>query len=102
MEACAPPLVFDQQILARSERLNPLSEALNEVIGSCRNGLPGNGIDKGEHVFGAVVNLTHEQADLLLVAFTLGDVSYNAGKMAFAAGSPFRHRKLRNENRAVL
>jgi len=57
---------------------------------------------KGEHIFGAVVNLMHEQADLGFIALALRDVAYDAGEIAFAVGTPFCDCKFRDEYRAIL
>ncbi len=60
MEGHASPLVLDEQILARGQRLNTLGEPRDEVIVICRKRLPGNRLHNGEHVLRAVVYLAQK------------------------------------------
>jgi hypothetical protein len=68
------PLVPDQQILIGRERLNALGEAPDKVFGVTSRGLAGDCLHKAEHVLGAMIDLTHQKMNLLLVSFPLGDI----------------------------
>ena len=63
----ALPLVLDQQILAGGEPVDAVGQSRRE---GCRvaifRGLLGNGLHHGEKVLGAMIDLGHEQLDVLL------------------------------------
>jgi hypothetical protein len=55
------PLIPDQQVLIRSERLDALSEASDEMFRLTSCGLAGYCLHEIEHVLGAMIELAHKQ-----------------------------------------
>ena len=80
------PFVLDEQVLGRSQRLDPLLEAADEFLRVRCQRLPRHRQHDRENVLGAVVHLVHQQLDLLLVELALGDVSRKRGNTGGLAG----------------
>lgn len=67
---------LDEQVLARRERADTLVKTAQKVRRLRCCGLARDGLNEGQDVLGAVIDLAHEEADLLLLTFALGAVRY--------------------------
>ena len=70
----ATPAALYEEVLACRETLDTFLEEFDEIlrVGGC--GLSGDCLDQGQHVLRPVIDLTHQQSDLLFAFFLLGDV----------------------------
>src|SRR5215467_14521410 len=75
------PLVADQQVLIGRKRLDALGEALNEIFGISGGGLVSDRIHDAEHIFGAMIDFTHEEVLLFLALLAFGNVLDRAGEV---------------------
>src|SRR5258708_10293912 len=76
------PFVSDEQILIGRKRVDAIGEALDEIFKILGDCLVSNRDDDAEHVFGAMIDLTHKKLDMLLVSFLLGHILGHANKQA--------------------
>ena len=70
------PFALHEQVLARRQRLDALAKALDELLRPRRDGAAGERVHEGQQVLGAVVDLAHEEMDLLLIALALAHVGH--------------------------
>src|SRR5262249_24958470 len=61
------PLVPDRQVLIGRKCLDAVSEALDKTFRVTRRGLASDCMHESEHVLGAMIDLTHQKLNLLLV-----------------------------------
>src|SRR5207245_4004254 len=77
-------VVPDQQVLDGRERLDALSKAPDKVFRFKTRSLAGDCLHEAEQILEAMVGLTHEEANLLLVSFSLGHILGHANKQALS------------------
>ena len=78
----ALPLVPGQQILIGRKRLDAIGEALDKIFRLTSRGLAGDCKNETEHILGAMIDLTHQKLDVLLVSFPLGQILGDGDKDA--------------------
>ncbi len=78
----AMPIVGDQEIVRAADGDEPRAEAIEEILdrARARGGLPGDGVDHGEQILGAVGQLAQQEAKLILVRLALADVDGDRGR----------------------
>ena len=74
------PFVPDQQVLIGGKRPDTLNEASDKVLRLASCGLAGDCLYQTEHVLGAMIDLTRQQVNLLVVSFPLGHILGHADK----------------------
>ena len=74
------PLIPDQQVLIGCKCLDAFSEALDKIFRITSRGLAGDCLHETEHILGAMIDLAHQKAYLLLVSFLVGHILGNASK----------------------
>src|SRR5690242_754340 len=65
------PAALHQQVLVRCETPEPCLETRDEFLRTAEGGLPGNGLNEGEHVLRPVIYFLHQH---LLALFCTADV----------------------------
>src|SRR5258706_13574091 len=74
------PLALDQQVLIGGKCLDALSEALDKIFRVTSRGLAGDCLHETEHILGAMIDLSHQKVNLLLMSFLVGHILSNAKK----------------------
>src|SRR5579883_3515804 len=82
------PLVADKQVLIGRERLDPLREAPDKVLRILRCRLMRDRLHDAQHVFGAMIDLAHEQVHLLLALLAFSYVRDRADDADGPPGGP--------------
>ena len=78
----AMPIVGDQEVVRAADGDEARAEAIEEILDRARArcGLPGDGVDHGEQILGAVGQLAQQEAKLILVGLALADVDGDRGR----------------------
>ena len=76
------PIVGDQKVVRAANGHESRAEAIEEVLDRARArcGLPGNGVDHGEQILGAVGQLAQQETKLVLIGLALADIDGDRGR----------------------
>ena len=82
VERSAVPAFLHQKIVRARQRLQPLAEPLQEAldVAGMLGGLARHRLDHGQKVFRAMRQFAHQEAQMRLALFSLGDIDGRAGQ----------------------
>ena len=78
----AMPIVGDQEVVRAADGHEARAEAIEEILDRTRAGrsLPGDRVDHGEQILGAVGQLAQQETKLILIGLALADVDGDRGR----------------------